>query len=229
MIYCHLGAGAGDLDQSSNFRCGFTEFVKKNYKIGDKIFAIEANPANINKLKDCYKDFAGAEIFNLGISQKNNNELNFFYTDDDAPHFQVCSTSARHVKKHYPNSKIKSFKIKSISINNFLEKYICNNDIDYLSIDLEGIDYEILMSINLKKYNIHNISVEYLHLNKNQKRNIVNYLIKYGYSYCGYGYDHNNFDYLFKKKTITLNIVLSKLLWVIEKKHLNLLNFFLKK
>jgi hypothetical protein len=29
MIFVHLGAGDGDLDQRANFRCGFTEFIKK--------------------------------------------------------------------------------------------------------------------------------------------------------------------------------------------------------
>ena len=29
MIYLHLGAGAADLDRRANFRCGFTELIKK--------------------------------------------------------------------------------------------------------------------------------------------------------------------------------------------------------
>ena len=37
MIFVHLGAGAGDLDEGANFRCGFTEFIKKNYKSSNKI------------------------------------------------------------------------------------------------------------------------------------------------------------------------------------------------
>ena len=49
-----------------------------------------------------------------------------------------------------PKSKIKSFTIKSMSINNFFEKYL-GNHIDYLSIDIEGLDYETIMSINFEK------------------------------------------------------------------------------
>ena len=55
-----------------------------------------------------------------------------------------------HVKKHYPNSKIENFKVQGMNINEFLEKYV-GNKLDYLSIDLEGIDYDILMNLNLKK------------------------------------------------------------------------------
>jgi hypothetical protein len=32
MLYIHMGAGAGDLDPKANFRCGFTEFIKKIIK-----------------------------------------------------------------------------------------------------------------------------------------------------------------------------------------------------
>ena len=29
MIFVHLGAGAGDLDERANYKCGFTKFIKK--------------------------------------------------------------------------------------------------------------------------------------------------------------------------------------------------------
>jgi len=116
MIFVHLGAGAGDLDERANFRCGFTEFIKKNVKIKDKIFVLEANPKNIPKLRDCYKHLSNVNISNLGISIDNEKKLIFYYTDDDAPHYQVCTTKIDHLKKHYPNSTIKKFEIPSLSI-----------------------------------------------------------------------------------------------------------------
>ena len=200
MNYVHLGACIGDWDKTGLNRCGFTEFIKKNSQINDKIFLIEANPKNISKLEESYKNFNNAKILNLGVTASKNDEITFFYTEDDAPYYMVCSTKIDHVLKHYPNSKINEFKIKTVSVNNLFKDYIKEKNIDYLSIDLEGIDFEILMSINLNDYNIKNISIEYLHLDKKQKKHLVNYLLKYGYSYCGYGYDINNFDFLFKKK-----------------------------
>ncbi len=229
MNYVHLGACIGDWDKTEINRCGFTEFIKKNVKINDNIFLIEANPININKLEESYKDFQNAKIFNLGVSADEDGDISFFYTEDDAPHYMVCSTKRRHVLKHYPNSKINEFKVKTISINNLFKSYIKQINIDFLSIDLEGIDFEILMSINFNAYNISNISVEHLHLTKEQKRLLINHLLKYGYSYCGFGYDHNNFDFLFKKKKIKLNRFLSKFIWMISKKHLNIFNYFINK
>ena len=229
MNYVHLGACIGDWDKTGLNRCGFTEFIKKNSKINDKIFLIEANPKNISKLEESYKNFNNARILNLGVTAWKNNEITFFYTEDDAPYYMVCSTKINHVLKHYPNSKINEFKIKTVSVNNLFKDYIKEKNIDYLSIDLEGIDFEILMSINLNEYNIKNISIEYLHLNKKQKKQLVNYLLKYGYSYCGFGYDFNNFDFLFKKKKILLNRFISRFLWIVGKKHLKILNYFISK
>ena len=82
-----------------------------------------------------------------------------------------------------------------------------------------------IKTLQYQKYNIENISIEYLHLKKLQKKDLIKYLSKKGYSYCGYGYDHKNFDYLFRKKKIYWNIFISKLfLWIISTKHYKYLN-----
>ncbi len=229
MIFVHLGAGAGDLDERANFRCGFTEFIKKNVKSNNKIFILEANPKNITKLRECYKDFSNANIYNLGISINNEKRLKFYYTDDDAPHYQVCSTKIEHLKKHYPNSIIKNFEIISLSINEFFREKVKENIIDYLSIDLEGIDFDALMSINMKKFDIKNISIEFIHLTSLEKKKMIKHLNQNGYSYVGNGYDHNNFDFLFKRKKIFLNRFLSQFLWMISNKHVKFFNFFISK
>ena len=229
MIFVHLGAGVGDLDERANFRCGFTEFIKKNIKSNDKVFILEANPKNIPKLTECYKDFSNTNIYNLGISIDKEKKLNFYYTDDDAPHYQVCSTKIEHIKKHYPNSIIKKFEIMSLSINEFFKEKIKENVIDYLSIDLEGIDFDALMSINMKTFDIKNISIEFIHLTSLEKKKMIKHLNQNGYSYVGNGYDHNNFDFLFKRKKIFLNRLLSQFLWMISSKHIKFFNFFISK
>ena len=108
---------------------GFTEFIKKDSTIHDKIFLIEANPKNISKLKESYKNFNNARILNLGVTASKNNEITFFYTEDDAPYYMVCSTKINHVLKHYPNSKINEFKIKTVSVNNLFKDYIKEKNI----------------------------------------------------------------------------------------------------
>ena len=222
-IFVHFGAGAGDLDQRSNFRCGFTELIKQKIAQNDKAYVVEVNPKNIDKLKSCYQNYKNVEVINIAITHESSKECQFFYAEDDAPHYQVCSMDINHVQKHYPNSTINSFKVKALNVNEFINSYV-GNRIDYLSIDLEGIDYSILMKIDLSKVAIENISIEHLHLSKNEKKTMVKYLNNYGYSYCGNGYDHNNFDYLFKKKKIIWNRLVSNFLWLFGHKKIKHIN-----
>ena len=229
MIYIHLGAGAGDLDKRANLRCGFTELIKRKYQNGDKIFLVEANPVNIKKLKDCYKNSYNTKIFNIGISVNNSSKIEFYYAEEDAPHYQVTSIKSDHVKKQYPDAIIKKFSVDNLTINDFLKNHVKEKTIDYLSIDLEGMDYEILINLNLDEFDIKRISIEHFHLKKNEKKNLVNHLLKKDYSYMGYGYDHNNLDYLFIKKKVTWNRILSRFLTFISPKKLKYFNYLVLK
>jgi FkbM family methyltransferase len=227
VIFVHLGAGAADLDISSNNICGVTEFIKNKLKENEKheVFLIEANPINIEKLKESYKNFNNIKIFNIGVTNNNSKKIEFYFAEDDVPHYQTCSMNFENIKIHKPFSKISSFKIDAIHIQKFLEK---NNikKIDYLFIDLEGIDFEILSSINFKKVDIRNISIEYITLGSRKKK-LINFLLYRGYSYCGYGYDHSRFDFLFKKKVIIWNMIFSNFLHFIDHRHIKIFNYLI--
>ena len=80
-----------------------------------------------------------------------------------------------------PISKIKYIFAKTLKIKNLLEKNFKNIQIESLSIDVEGADFDIMMDINLKKFNIINVSIEYLHLTKIQKKKILNKFLENGY------------------------------------------------
>ena len=68
MIYVHIGAGAGDLDAGALFRDGFSEFVKQIDDDDKRIYVVEANPSNISKLEETWKNYKNVEIFNFAIS-----------------------------------------------------------------------------------------------------------------------------------------------------------------
>ncbi len=202
-FYIQIGSGAGDMDSSSNFKDGFTDFIKKKrLDKNDKILLVEANPLIINKLDRCWKDFPNAKIFNLAIVGNNIDtaSIDFFYAKDDQPDYQVSSCDIHHVKKHYPKSVIEKISVKSKKITDFLNEEVMNEKIEYLSIDAEGMDFEIIMSMDFTKHNIKYISVEFLHFGKNSKK-ILNKLADSGYSFKGPGFDINGYDFMFEKKT----------------------------
>ena len=227
MNFLHIGGGAGDLDPSTSYRDGFSEFVKSHKSKNKNIYIIEANPTNIPTLKKSWKKYKSVKIFNIAISAKKINKIEFYFSPKDAPYYQLFSNNINHIKRHFPHSKIKKKSIHAITINEFLYKNFKKEKINYFSIDIEGSDYDVIMSLNFKKFNIENISLEYLHLTKIQKKNILKKLLKNGYSYFGFGLDHNKIDWLFKKNNSFWNNIISKLLPVIHRKHYKRLNKFL--
>ena len=201
--YIQIGAGVGDQDARVNFKDGFTKFVK-NIKLdkNDKILLIEANPLNIKKLQECWKNYENTKIFNLALVDKNFSEkdIKLYYTEDDRPYYQVTSLFYSHVKKHYPTSKILELHTETKNINSFLNTEVGNDIIKYLAIDAEGIDFDLMMDIDYQNFDIQNISFEVLHLNLKQKKKIKEKLMSNGYSYFGRGFDPHGYDLMFKKK-----------------------------
>jgi len=69
--------------------------------------------------------------------------------------------------------------VKTISLNDLLSFYNAPSHIDYLSIDTEGSEFEILSNLNFQKYTFSIITVEH-NFSKNQKK-IFDLLIANGY------------------------------------------------
>ncbi len=230
MNFIHIGAGAGDKDPSSGFRDGFSEYVKKHKSKNKKIIVVEANQKNIKKLRETWKDYKNTKILNYAITPNNSKKkkIKLFYSVDDAPHYQLLSNDINHIKKYFPNSKIKTLFARTMKIKSFLQKNLKDITIESFSIDVEGADFDIMMDIDLKKFNIKNISIEYLHLTKKQKKIIINKFISSGYSYNGFGIDHNNIDWLFTKKKFMWNNIVSKIFPYIHRIHYKRLNKLIK-
>ena len=77
MIFLHIDGGAGDLNPSTNFRDGFSEFIKSHKSKDKNIFIIEANPVNINKLKETWKNTSRPKYLILQFQLKLKNTLIF--------------------------------------------------------------------------------------------------------------------------------------------------------
>jgi FkbM family methyltransferase len=198
-IFIQIGAGAGDLDKRANCRDGFTEFIKKlpRQRI-KKIILVEPNPLNIPLLKECWKDYPEAIIYEIGIVPKKyqNNTLDLYYCPLDAPHYQVASINKSHVQMHYgENCELKNFNVPVKQLEIFINE-ITNEEIELLSLDIEGIDAEVLLDINFNNLKLKYISFEHLHLGQH-KDDVLNHLKNNNYEYLGLGVDYNGFDYLY--------------------------------
>ena len=197
MCLIQIGSGSANLD--TNIQDGFSNYIiSKN--IQKKVFIIEANSIHINNLKKFYEKNKNVKIFNLAIIPDDIDLkiMDFFYCLEDFPNYQIFSNSKSFVKKHFPNGKIEKKSVECLRISKFFEK---NNidKIDYLSIDIEGMDYSVLMQLDLKRFKVENISFEHLHLTFWQKIKIVTKLINNGYYFSGMGFDVRKSDWMFTK------------------------------
>ncbi len=87
--------------------------------------------------------------------------------------------------------------VKTISFNDLLEKYKAPLFIDYLSLDTEGSELEILQSVNLQKYTFGLIDVEHNYVEP-RRTYIRQLLISNGYDYVR----QNKFDDCYKHSSL---------------------------
>lgn len=89
--------------------------------------------------------------------------------------------------------------VKTISFNRLLEQYKAPLFIDYLSLDTEGSELEILKSVNLKKYIFGLIDVEHNYVEP-RRTQIRELLTSNGYDFIR----ENQWDDCFKHKSLNL-------------------------
>jgi len=140
---------------------------------------VEPMSIHNNKINECYKHIKNKFIENIAVSVDDNQEMSFFYHENDGPMYEVASTNIKHITKHgYNVDGIKELKVKCMSINELFKKYDLKN-INILFIDTEGIDDLIIKSIDFSFFQIDEIYFENLHLSD---LDIYDFLEKKDYS-----------------------------------------------
>ena len=127
--------------------------------------------------------------------------LTFYYTDLDAPHFQVASFNPDHVLKHYRDlsiSDLRTIEVGTIDLNTFIDNETQGRNIEVLCLDIEGLDAEVLLDTNFGKMNVNFVSFEHLHLGSDADA-VAAHFEKSGYKKIGLGVDHNGYDHLYQK------------------------------
>lgn len=173
-----------------------------NLILGKKVsqlILVEANPINIEELNQFYK-YQNCEILNLAIGLNNQESVKIYYSTHDSPNYEISSLVKEHVIKHnYPEDSIRHHEVKCITLDELLDSKNAKS-LDYLFLDIEGLDAEISLNFNPSKYDIKNIQIETLHLG--EKRDLViNHFKKHGYEMKP-GLDLHGYDNLFVKSDV---------------------------
>ena len=154
------------------------------------LILVEPLKVHNTSIRECYKHVKNKHLLNLAISTRDlafttedGEKVIFYHHLDDGPLFEVAGTSKEHIIKHgLDPDRIVQSNVKSIRINQLLEKYQLNM-LDILYIDAEGNDDDIIKDLDLDKYLVKNIYFENLHLENND---IFRFLENKGYELTPY-------------------------------------------
>ncbi len=132
-------------------------FSNNTYKFflkGAKGINIDANPAS----KDRFMQERPTDInLNIGVGA-NNGEFDFYIMED--PSMNTFSDKEKNNLEQMRHRLKEVRKIKVLTINQVLEKYLPGRAVDLLSIDAEGVDFDIIQSLDFNTYHPKVICIE---------------------------------------------------------------------
>jgi hypothetical protein len=133
-------------------------------------FLVEASDKQYNELFNNYKNVSNAHTIQSLITA-DGLDIEFFESDDGFTN----STSKEHVLKFHEN--VRSVFKKSISLNDLIIQCGLKNDLKWLHLDVEGIDDELVMSLDDTKVKLPEIIIyESLNFNEERKERVIKYL-----------------------------------------------------
>jgi len=192
--YIQIGANIGNDD--------FQKIVE-NLTESSTIILVEPNILLLEQLSNNYKhlnDKHNIIIYPYGISIKN--EIAEFYQYGEI----YGNYSLINRKTHPLKNNVTTSKIETVTFNKMCD-YFSITDIELLFIDTEGMDYEILNSIDLTKINIETIIFEKWIFDNDDINNnfrtgqqfLNDYLVSKFKNYEWQDYFNGDYNYILKK------------------------------
>ncbi|MBI5372028.1 MAG: FkbM family methyltransferase [Sphingobacteriales bacterium] len=191
IILCDLFSRLG-IDRPSYLDIGANEPVALSntyrlYKRGSRGVCLEPNPRLYRKFLSKRK---GDTVLNAGVAFDNRTEADYYLFEGNAHGFSTFSKADADFWVHTGNEKVGRFKIESVirtpllSINEILQKHFPSHP-NLISIDVEGLDLQILKMIDFSSCQIEVICVETLVYKENNKETkndeLINFLKEAGY------------------------------------------------
>lgn len=128
-----------------------TLLLERNY--GWTGICAEPNPHYYNNLCKNRKCF----VTDLCLYSESGKELMFSFDEGYGGVIDHFMEPSRQNRRLSANKNI----VKTISLNDLLEKFNAPLEIDYISLDTEGTELEILNTFNFDKYNVKMFTVEH--------------------------------------------------------------------
>lgn len=175
----YLDIGANDPVALSN--------TYRLYKRGSKGVCVEPNPVLYQKIQ---KKRSRDICLNVGVAFDERRESAFYLFSQQFNGLNTFSKEEADFWEHTGNDEIGRHKVESIinmklmPVNEIIEKYFSPHP-NFISVDVEGLDFEILKTIDFSKYRPEVFCVETLGFIENNKEikktEIIDFLLEQGY------------------------------------------------
>ncbi|MEM4619299.1 MAG: FkbM family methyltransferase [Candidatus Aenigmatarchaeota archaeon] len=163
-----------DIGASDGVMLNNTWLLEKEF--GWRGICVEPNPkfyAQLKKNRNCI-------VTDYYVGENTGEEIEFIMAD-------VYSSGIKYAFNDFHFERRKAYvetgnviKVVSISLNDLLERFNAPREIDYISIDTEGNEYDILKNFPFDKWNVKLFTIEHNYTEQRQK--IYELLTKHGYT-----------------------------------------------
>jgi FkbM family methyltransferase len=167
----------------------------------DLIVLVEPFGVHIKSIVKSYSGISNVLLEEIAIMPSPVEKTTIYYHDKDGPigdsrhSYEVASVDPNHLEKHgYSKSELKSFTVGCKTLSQLFDTYSIKK-IDYLFLDIEGIDFEVLQSIDFSAYDIRNLQIECIHLDQQK---LVSFMKEHGYCI---GVPFSKLDIMFVKQS----------------------------
>jgi len=144
----------------NNGRDHVLDFCFKNNKCIKEIHLIEPNLEALEDCKQTYSDFHQARFHNLAIVANNDQFINIHIPKSKSFN-EHASTFINHLVEH-GHADFNTISVPALSLADFFDLNKIT-ECDRLYIDTEGLDCDIILGLDIKKYKIQRIEFEVLH------------------------------------------------------------------
>lgn len=142
-------------------------------------YLIEPSPVPFSKMKELHKGNNNVKLFNYAISTESG-ELDFYESGEhlgNGDSSLLSTLKESEIKRWKGTCTFKKIKVKVKTFKDFMEDSKITQ-VDLISIDCEGLDFDILKSIPLYKLTPKMIIIE---TNSVGNKEVISYMLDHGY------------------------------------------------
>lgn len=153
----------------------FLKFVQSQLGV-DKILLVDPMHHHDDIVAHYYDGIPYELVHKCCVGKVTEPTIEFYCSGDNGGYGAVSSTDPRHILRH-GQKIIDQFSVEAVLLNDLLDERGLHK-VEVLAVDAEGLDADIIMSLDLDRFDIKFITFEQIHTNA---KGCIEFLKKHGY------------------------------------------------